>query len=77
MAVLLGRLDRTTGDLVSQAEAVQGKRPARAGGGGAGTARAGAAARKDPPASNRGVKSPPNRKTGGKRVGSLKVRGSA
>ncbi len=82
MAVILSRLDRATGDLVSQAEAVQGKRPARrlavdarsAPPPGGVTA---ATKRKDPPASNRGVKSPPNGKTRGKRVGSSKVRRSA
>ena len=64
MAVLLSRLDRAQADLVSQAEAVQGKRAARrkaqrvAPAGGVG----------DPPASNRGVKS---RKTG--RAGARKA----
>jgi hypothetical protein len=69
LAVILSRMDRATRDLVTEAEAIQGKRPAR------GRARAepvGPVAavpkRKDPPASNRGVKSPPNGKTGGKRV---------
>lgn len=66
MAVILSRLDRATGDLVSQAEAVRGKRPARRTAGearsaplaGGGTA---ASKRKNPPASNRGVKYPPVR----------------
>lgn len=66
MAVILARLDRATGDLVSQAEAVRGKRPARRPPGevrsapqaGGGTA---APKRKNPPASNRGVKYPPGR----------------
>ncbi len=57
-AMLLSRLDRTTADLVSQAEAVRGKRPARAGAAEGprlrGERRPGAP---NPPASNRGVKS--------------------
>ncbi len=68
MAVILSRLDRATGDLVSQAEAVRGKRPARR------TAREARSAptpavvaappkRENPPASNRGVKSANSRKT--------------
>jgi hypothetical protein len=66
LAVLVARLDRSTGDLVSQAEAVRGKRPARASGGTrsahpepAGVARKGG----NPPASNRGVKSTNSRST--------------
>jgi hypothetical protein len=59
MAAILARLDRATGDLVSQAEAIEGKRPAR------GRVRAervrepvkAALVLKNPPASNRGVKS--------------------
>jgi hypothetical protein len=52
--VLLSRLDRVTGDLVSQAEAVQGKRPAR---GRSGAHAPASPSAKNPPASNRGVKS--------------------
>jgi hypothetical protein len=62
MAVILSRLDRATGDLVSQAEAVRGKRPARgerlAAVAAGRTPRAASAAAENPPASNRGVKSP-------------------
>ena len=66
MAVILSRLDRATGDLVSQAEAVRGKRPARrAPGEMRSVPRAGGVAaapkRENPPASNRGVKYPPGR----------------
>ncbi len=63
MAVILSRLDRATGDLVSQAEAVRGKRPARRSVRPQGVRDAAPAvqARKDPPASNRGVKYPPGR----------------
>ena len=77
-AALLSRLDRTTADLVSQAEAVRGKRPARvADAAAAAPARAaGASARKNPPASNRGVKSPSRRTTGGKNVAAKSVRRS-
>jgi hypothetical protein len=59
MAVILSRLDRATGDLVSQAEAIQGKRPARVSARpeGARDAVAVLPKRKNPPASNRGVKS--------------------
>ena len=66
MAVILSRLDRATGDLVSQAEAVRGKRPARRAAGDARSAHPAddvpaATRRKNPPASNRGVKYPPGR----------------
>lgn len=82
MAVILARLDRGA-DLVSQAEAVQGKRPARAeraGFGGAGPARSARGVppeRKNPPASNRGVKSPRTGENKGKRAVPRKVRRSA
>lgn len=54
MAVLLSRLDRAQADLVSQAEAVQGRRPARR----KAQRAAPAVAANDPPTSNRGVRSP-------------------
>src|SRR5206468_11872841 len=65
VAVMVSRLGRMQQDLVSQAEEVRGKRPApaqRVGGGGAAPSREAGASpeRKNPPASNRGVKSPPN-----------------
>jgi hypothetical protein len=61
-AVHIDRLGRATRDLVSQAEAVRGKRPARRARGAtsertAPAAPARVAERGDPPASNRGVKS--------------------
>jgi hypothetical protein len=61
-ALIVSRMSRLQRDLVSQAEAVRGKRPARAvrsGAGAAGPGRdAGASVdRQNPPASNRGVKS--------------------
>jgi len=83
LAGVLHELDRAGSDLVTQAEAVRGKRPAseRRAGKRAAERRASppAASRvpKDPPASNRGVKSPPNRKTGGKHVAPSKVRRSS
>lgn len=52
-AVHLARLDRMTDDLVSQAEAIKARRPARKGSPPAPAAQAG----RNPPASNRGVKS--------------------
>ena len=52
-AMHLARLDRMTDDLVSQAEAIKARRPARVG---SPTAPASTAGR-NPPASNRGVKS--------------------
>jgi hypothetical protein len=67
MAVILSRLERAETDLVSQAEAVKGRRPARQPGG-ARSARPGAAlvavVPGNPPASNRGVKSPRKGKKG-------------
>lgn len=60
-AIHLDRLDRMTDDLVSQAEAVRGRRPARKGLVLAPAASPGA---QNPPASNRGVKSA---QPGGKR----------
>ena len=80
-AVHLDRLSMATADLVSQAEAVRGKRPRRA-----------LAPRetpdravpvpaprrpKNPPASNRGVKSPANSETRGKHVAPRKARRSS
>lgn len=57
-AMHLGRLGRMTRDLVSQAEAIRGKRPARGGGGALAPRRpALVEVRENPPASNRGVKS--------------------
>lgn len=60
MAVIMSRLDRAQDDLVSQAEAVKGKRPARQVGGGRSARPAGGtvALASDPPPSNRGVRSP-------------------
>ncbi len=69
IAVILSRLDRATGDLVSQAEAVRGKRPARQAGEARSARQPGVTAgskRKDPPASNRGVKYPANQAKQGK-----------
>lgn len=72
----------SAGDLVEQAEAVTGKRPARAGrraplaadGGPGGVA---AVASKNPPASNRGVKSPKSPvRDAGRHAGSAKTRPS-
>jgi hypothetical protein len=60
VAVLLSRMDRVTRDLVSEAEAVRGRRPVRVA---QPSARVAFQARKDPPSSNRGVRS---RKTGGR-----------
>jgi hypothetical protein len=69
LAVILSRLDRATGDLVSQAEEVKGRRPARQPLVSAERPPAAAAPsrkRSDPPPSNRGVKSPANKaKRGG------------
>ncbi len=63
LAVLVSRFDRAQQDLVGQAEAVQGKRPAR-GRSAAALAPAPAVPKlRNPPASNRGVKSAPNRGT--------------
>jgi hypothetical protein len=59
-ALVLARLDRVTGDLVGQAEAVRGKRPSRAAPRRAiGLPTRGVALNRpsDPPISNRGVKS--------------------
>ena len=56
-AVVMGRLDRVTADLVSQAQAVRGKRPRRGVDGLAGTRPGATPEGKNPPASNRGVKS--------------------
>lgn len=53
-AVMLSRMDRAVNDLVSEAEAVRGRRPARKGGASAAAAAPGA---RNPPPSNRGVKS--------------------
>ena len=53
LAITLSRMDRATDDLVSQAEAVRGRRPARRPQRGASAS----SAAKNPPSSNRGVKS--------------------
>ena len=71
MAVLLSRLDRAQADLVSQAEAVEGRRPARR----KAQRVAPAAGRvEDPPASNRGVKSRKTGRTGARKAAPLRGR---
>jgi hypothetical protein len=81
LRTIMARLDGATGDLVSMAEAVQGKRPARREALRRSRLAPSAPVRGpkpgDPPASNRGVKSPPNGKNRGKSAGVRKVRGSA
>jgi hypothetical protein len=61
MAVILSRLDRAQRDLVGQAEAVQGKRPARRPGAERPDVVTAGSKAGNPPASNRGVKSAPKR----------------
>lgn len=56
LAMNLARLDRMTDDLVSQAEAIKARRPGRGGARSASPAPA-APVGKEPPSSNRGVKS--------------------
>jgi hypothetical protein len=76
MARLLGQLDEATSDLVRQAEAIPERRPAPGGLPRSGRVPATVGARVNPPASNRGVKSPRHSENRGKSAAPRKSRGS-